>query len=69
MKLNNHRDGFDARPLPGPLPRGAGGVFAAFGDNVAAGFTTKVFKDEAAGLLPPLLGERVGERASVTTNF
>src|SRR5690348_12681083 len=67
----------NARPHPGPLPRGEGEAFARSGTSYADGFISsrRTFETRPTGNLahecnrqrtisPPLLGERAGVRAS-----
>jgi hypothetical protein len=79
----NGLTGFDARPHPGPLPRGEGE--AARGsqrfDRHSCNFHPSAVRSKTIATtgdvriankrrtIPPLLEERVGVRASVITNF
>jgi prepilin-type N-terminal cleavage/methylation domain-containing protein len=47
---------FDARPHPGPLPRGEGEVVSALETFRAAGFTTSSVKELRTTILPPSPG-------------
>ena len=81
--LTNRVDGFDARPHPGPLPRGEGEAARVSRESRRhtcnrrlSAFRSKTLATTCDGriannrrMILPLLGERAGVRAVVTTNL
>jgi hypothetical protein len=61
--------GREARPHPGPLPRGEGESFAVFLKNTRLDRPNSRSQSRSCEDGNPLLGERIQVRASVKTNF